>query len=119
MDALLAANLAFLPSFFGDLFTPAELSAAAQLVQLRGSTRGESSAPQRPTFSPSLSSSLSSVGTRRKAPLETETEEAEEELCPRWRKKWRYRLVVDLYAVTERVECSDHRRRGGIAMVPG
>ncbi|CAL9130873.1 unnamed protein product [Musa textilis] len=96
MDALLAADLAFLPSFSGDLFTPAELSAAAQLVQLRGSIRGESSAPQKPTFSPSLSS----VGTRRKAPLQTETEEP----CPRRRKKWRYRLVVDLYAATERVQ---------------
>ncbi|CAL9768970.1 unnamed protein product [Musa acuminata subsp. burmannicoides] len=100
MDALLGANLAILPSFSGDLFTSAELSAATQLVQLRGSTRGESSAPQKPTFSPSGSSSLSSVGTRRKAPLETETGE---ELRPRRRKKWRYRLVVDLYAAAERL----------------
>ncbi|URE36780.1 hypothetical protein MUK42_36829 [Musa troglodytarum] len=114
MDALLAADLAFLPSFSGHLFTPAELSAAAQLVQLRGSIRGESSAPQKPTFSPSLSS----VGTRRKAPLQTETEEDEEEPCPRRRKKWRYRLVVDLYAATERVEFSDHRTRDGIVIVP-
>nr|XP_018682463.1 PREDICTED: uncharacterized protein LOC108953029 [Musa acuminata subsp. malaccensis] len=96
MNALVEANLASpLSSFLGHRFTPAELAAAEQLVQLSGNL----------TSSPSSSSSsLGSVGTKRKTPSAAEMEDEVEEMGRRRRTKWRYRLVADLYAATEQMD---------------
>ncbi|URD74124.1 hypothetical protein MUK42_33898 [Musa troglodytarum] len=95
MNALVEANLASPPSsFLGHRFTPAELAAAEQLVQLSGNL----------TSSPSSSSSLGSVGTKRKIPSAAEIEDVVEEMGRRGRSKWRYRLVADLYAATEQMD---------------
>ncbi|KAJ8499158.1 hypothetical protein OPV22_009710 [Ensete ventricosum] len=96
------ANLASPPpsSFLGHRFTPAELAAAEQLVQLSGNL----------TSSPSSSSSLGSVGTKRKTPSAAEIEDEVEEMGRRpRRRRWRYRLVADLYTATDQMDVGGKR----------
>ncbi|WOL18595.1 hypothetical protein Cni_G27392 [Canna indica] len=94
----------------GDLFTPAELAAAEQLVQLsESSAESAAAAPCAAAESSSSSSSPRSVNTRPPPEAvmmeaEEEEEEEEEEETGLRRRTKRYRPIADLYAATRPIK---------------